>query len=544
MAVLISRSTKEVRTHLHVQVREETARLSHEPQLLYDCLRAGKAWKAPRTEEFAETNRSHVVPMDVDSLHRKGGKGKKGKGKGKNKGDRPRHDGKGKGDQSVKQRYFDGYCNQCGEYGHKKPDCAGKNKFFNGTCNKCGAHGRKRVDCLVKTVAHLESESVIGPNEEPTRIESLEWLYAREHDGETMASLTDALVRLLLDSGSGVSACSPEFAPHVKTLTGSSVRARSATGQVTKNLGKKTVNFDIKGIAASVNMEVLSVSKPIVSAGKMVRSGLRIVLDEHDSFIEDKKTEKRISVRLTRGDVFEVSAYMSSNSHGLPKKSVLICPNEVVGAEDPGHEGLEESMPEPDAVPRGVAVPETPSDKDREAHELTHLPTQPWCSVCVCVRAKKVDARRLRRPAGERAEAQGVDHMLVIQFDYANLSSVNEKGEQVRMRTILDTSTGYGTACVIDVKGGAISSAVSFLKELGYTRFIKATVDAVIKCLSDDRAVEQILPEETIPESHASLGALEGWHNLLQGQIRALRLVVEDRFGQSSVLLISACRGL
>ena len=114
----------------------------------------------------------------------------------------------------------------------------------------------------------------------------------------------------------------------------------------------------------------------------------------------------------------------------------------------------------------------------------------------------------------------------------------------MRMRTILDTSPGHGTACVIDVKVGgdkyAISSAVSFLKELGYTRFrcrtdpepaIKAMVDAVIKCLSHDRVVEQILPEETIPKSHASLGALEGWHNLLQGQIRALRLDVEDRFG-------------
>ena len=106
---------------------------------------------------------------------------------------------------------------------------------------------------------------------------------------------------------------------------------------------------------------------------------------------------------------------------------------------------------------------------------------------------------------------------------------------------MLDTSTSYGTACVIDVKGGGdkyvISSAVSFLKELTYNRFrcrtdqepaIKAMVDAVIKCLSDDRGVEQILPRETIPESHASLGALEGWHNLLQGQIPALRLDVED----------------
>ena len=176
VAVGISRSPKEVRTYLHVQVREETARLSHVRQLLYDYLRAGKAWKAPRTEEFAETNPSNVVPMDVDSLHRKGGKGKKSKGKGKNKGDRPRHDGKGKGEQSVKQRYFDGYCNQCGEYGHKKPNCAGKNKFFNCTCNKCGEHGHKRVDCPVKTVAHLESESVIEPNEEPAGIESLKWL--------------------------------------------------------------------------------------------------------------------------------------------------------------------------------------------------------------------------------------------------------------------------------------------------------------------------------------------------------------------------------
>ena len=59
---------------------------------------------------------------------------------------------------------------------------------------------------------------------------------------------------------------------------------------------------------------------------------------------------------------------------------MLICPDEVVEAEDPRNEEL--SMPEPDAVPRGVAVPKTPPDKNREARELTHLPTQPWCNVC------------------------------------------------------------------------------------------------------------------------------------------------------------------
>ena len=53
--------------------------------------------------------------------------------------------------------------------------------------------------------------------------------------------------------------------------------------------GKKTVNFDINGSQQVLNIEVLKISKPIVSAGKMVRSGRRIVLDEHDSFIEDRK---------------------------------------------------------------------------------------------------------------------------------------------------------------------------------------------------------------------------------------------------------------
>ena len=61
VAVLISRSLKEIRTYLQVQVREETAKLSHVRQLLYDNLRAGKAWKAPRTEEVAEANSPKLV---------------------------------------------------------------------------------------------------------------------------------------------------------------------------------------------------------------------------------------------------------------------------------------------------------------------------------------------------------------------------------------------------------------------------------------------------------------------------------------------------
>ena len=164
--------------------------------------------------------------------------------------------------------------------------------------------------------------------------------------------------------------------------------------------------------------------------------------------------------------MFEVSAHVSSRPRSLLEKPVLICPNEVDEAEDSGYQELDESMTVLEETPRGMAVPETPSAKEREGHELTHVLSQPWCSVCV--RAQGVDARHLRRPAGKRAEDRGVDHLPVIQFDYAYVSSGDARGQQVKMRTLLDTSTGYGTACVIDLKGArdkyAISSAVSFLK--------------------------------------------------------------------------------
>ena len=198
-------------------------------------------------------------------------------------------------------------------------------------------------------------------------MESLEWLLSLEthDDGVEMASLMKVSnpVRFLLDSGSGVSACSPDFAPHVQTHAESSVRARSARGQVTKSMGRKTVNFDMNGIASSVNMEVLKSSKPIMSAGKVVRSGRKIVLDEHDSYIEDKKTGTRIPVELTRSDVFEVSANVSSRPRSFPEKPVLICPNEIDEAEDPGYEELDESMTVPGGSQRNGSSGDTVSQR-------------------------------------------------------------------------------------------------------------------------------------------------------------------------------------
>ena len=121
---------------------------------------------------------------------------------------------------------------------------------------------------------------------------------------------------------------------------------------------------------------------------------------------------------------------------------------------------------------------------------------------------------------------------------------------------ILRTSRSAEEASV-DVKGGgdrfSISSAVSFFKELGYTRFecrmepepaIKAHVDAIIKCLSDDHTVEQIRQKRQFPR------VMRVWVRWRAGPIsckdkfKLCDLTSKNDLSQLSVLLIATCLGL
>ena len=79
-------------------------------------------------------------------------------------------------------------------------------------------------------------------------------------------------------------------------------------------------------------------------------------------------------------------------------------------------------MPETDAVPRGVAVPETPSDRDREEHELTHLPRSRGAA---CAFEPKVLTNVISE--GQQVNVQRPkDNMPVIQFDLCLFQSMRK----------------------------------------------------------------------------------------------------------------------
>ena len=52
------------------------------------------------------------------------------------------------------------------------------------------------------------------------------------------------------------------------------------------------------------------------------------------------------------------------------------------------HSAVEHSMKELSRVPKAMDLKVPPSEAEIQQHNLTHLPYAPWCSSCVCFRAR------------------------------------------------------------------------------------------------------------------------------------------------------------
>ena len=47
------------------------------------------------------------------------------------------------------------------------------------------------------------------------------------------------------------------------------------------------------------------------------------------------------------------------------------------------------AVEEEGVLPKGVSIPYTPSQREIEEHELTHIPYRSWCAHCVRARARE-----------------------------------------------------------------------------------------------------------------------------------------------------------
>ena len=90
-------------------------------------------------------------------------------------------------------------------------------------------------------------------------------------------------------------------------------------------------------------------------------------------------------------------------------------------------------------------VPKGPSDAERQAHEIHHMPYRSWCEYCVRGRGEE-------SPHLSRCE-QADDGIPVVQMDYAFLRNTGDKDANVTFLTMVDNSSGQMVATAVQKKG-------------------------------------------------------------------------------------------
>ena len=180
---------------------------------------------------------------------------------------------------------------------------------------------------------------------------------------------------------------------------------------------------------------------------------------------------------------------------------------------------------------RRLIDPRLPSQAERDLHELTHLPYRNWCPVCVRCRGRDLDHRRAvedERGASEYA------------FDYCF------PGDECDFKLVVlvgrEKVTGAYFATAVPRKGStgrfAVDKALDYIHDIGDRGariVIKTDQEPAIRTwardLCDAREEGRMVLEESPVQSSGSNGRAERAVQLVEGQIRALLLSMEEKLG-------------
>ena len=223
---------------------------------------------------------------------------------------------------------------------------------------------------------------------------------------------------------------------------------------------------------------------------------------------------------------------------------------------------MDEDKPPPAAaqVPKMLKTPYTPTAREVEEHEATHLPYQPWCKHCIQGKAPNRAHRTSKRDSSEK------DGVPVVVMDYMFMSSkdqdkmspilvmkdmkskhifahvVSRKGTSnawivKKLADDLD-SLGYGWTKVI-IRSDQEYSIVDVKNKLRLARW--SEFEKIVRQVTEQRTAKTdviredlgpvtILEESPVAES-SSNGAAENAIRHVQGQFRTLKAQLEGKLG-------------
>ena len=289
---------------------------------------------------------------------------------------------------------------------------------------------------------------------------------------------------LLVDSGTDDHFCHPDFAKEVPLKKGAGVTLRDVQGNPLSHHGTRHVILSVgtREHRANIDFRIADISDNILSLGKLLENGFVFNLRcETDSIMyhhRDPTTTVPLflhknSLRICANRiVHHVSPVMEDDmpvrlsgqsplrlrdrrldelalpKHGTKmdkwtriekREKELMSERKSQAAMESEREAGPGGRPREAAIP--ISDPRGPTITEKEVHELTHLPPQPWCEQCVRGRGTENPHKRV---TFERAESI----LPVIAFDFCFIKTSGivprvTADERATCLVLLDVDTGY-----------------------------------------------------------------------------------------------------
>ena len=361
--------------------------------------------------------------------------------------------------------------------------------------------------------------------------------------------------KMMLDSGSFGHVCPQWFAPHVPLLPASRGRA-SPAGAGSKSLpclGRKIVPLFLIdaqnrfAIPSVIEFHVYDVKRPMISTTPLRKlAKVTTVLASEKIYLQKEGSSKKLELIDADDLTFVLAAFRddgqtmapfteggSIGSRNASVESEVVHPEQQDAARLPDGEAVDADVAE---AQRGIAIrqPKKPSDAEVRDHNLTHLPSRDWCDICIEARGKEDQHSSAHEP--------DVDEFPVAQFDF---TFIKQKGDTDRLQVV----NGYakalrsGFSCVLETRSGedkyAVRAAESWLEFFFGASTVILMADPenaahhFIRAVASRRASRGLTTHlRSSPKlSKGSLGAAERFHQSMQGQLRAMKISLNRRYG-------------
>ena len=373
---------------------------------------------------------------------------------------------------------------------------------------------------------------------------------------------------ILVDTGAATSVAPQSFASDIELSPApSTLQLTTATGQDITTYGLRKVHLQSRGLSLEVSFVIADVVTPLLGLDIMIKDSLSLHI-EHDlhHFLVNPAGDKTQLEHMGKhlymiacpsqhglsqcfiGNLPQVIGFLPANKELHEQRLASTSSSSIDLDEDTSEQPVEQDslnvqrqhvlqeafddsddlsfdlVPSKEEVadsggelqatsfhPYHLQQPKQPSVRETELHNMTHIPSQPWCVVC---QEAKVKASQHKQRTSDKTS--------IIQLDCAYISQPQDK-EPSTILLWVESLTGLAGSLITTKKGPTtqqLDAVVTFIRRQSFAH-------STLQCDEEPalvKLVEEIGKQTSLPttQSPAISQKLEGWQRSLFTQFRAL----------------------